>query len=143
MKRKATLPPPNRVAADPTKWSDDSQGSVAAYFTTEYADEKYKCWHCQMEATFTATDQKYTYEVRKANVNQTRRLCEPCWKESLRIAAKLESKQSAWAESKEELRDDKAFLAHWLHLLQTQETYAPFKRDVARKNMLRKLLGDV
>src|SRR2546422_3717670 len=106
MKRKAIPPPPNRVAADPTQWSDGSQGSVAAYFTTEYVDEKYKCWHCKAEATFTAADQKYTYEVRKANVNQTRRLCEPCWKESLRIADELESKVSAWAESKQELRND-------------------------------------
>jgi hypothetical protein len=142
MKRKPAPVPAGRVAADPKQWSESSQGSVAAYFTTEYVDEKYKCWHCQAETTFAAADQKYTYEIRKANVNQVRRLCEPCWRESLRIAEELTSKANAWAESKQTLKDDMAFLSDWLRLLKQQETYVPLKRDTARKNMLRKLLGD-
>ena len=142
MKRK--LPPVSvsRVAADPKQWAENSQGSVAAYFMTEYVDQKYQCWHCKAEANFTAADQKYTYEVRKAHVNQVRRLCEPCWRESLRIAEALTSKANAWTTSKQTLKDDAAFLSDWLRLLKQQETYVPLKRDTARKNMLRKLLGD-
>jgi len=78
MKRRTLPALPSRVAADPARWSHASQGSVAAYFTTAYVDVAYKCWHCRTEATFTAADQKYAYEVRKANINQNRRLCVPC-----------------------------------------------------------------
>jgi hypothetical protein len=141
MKRKPTPPPPGRTPAGPSQWSESSQGSVAAYFTTEYVDEPYKCWHCRADATFTAVDQKYTYEVRKANVNQSRRLCEPCWRESLRIAKELASQANAWEASKKSLKTDKTFLSNWLKLLELQETYVPYRHDVARKNMLRKLLS--
>ena len=142
MKRKPVPPPPGRVPADPGLWSESSRGSVAAYITEEYVDEQYKCWHCKANATFTALDQKYTYEVRKANVNQNRQLCEPCWRESHRIAKELASQASAWRESKQILRTDKAFVSKWLQLLELQETYVPYRHDVARKNMLRNLLGN-
>ena len=141
MKRKRVPPPPGKTPADPSQWSESSQGSVAAYFTTEYVDEQYKCWHCKASSTFTALDQKYTYEVRKANVNQGRRLCESCWRESLRISGELTSQSDAWETSKKTLKADKVFLSNWLRLLELQETYVPYKHDVARKNMLRKLLG--
>lgn len=141
MKRKTAPPPPGRTPADPGQWSASSQGSVAAQFTTEYVDEHYQCWHCKASATFTAEDQKYTYEVRKADVNQHRRLCEPCWRDSIGIAKELESQGAAWNESKNTLKTDKAFLSNWLKLLELQETYVPYRHDVARKRMLSKLIG--
>jgi hypothetical protein len=69
-------------------------------------------------------------------------LCESCWRESLRISKELESQADAWETSKKTLKADKVFLSNWLQLLELQETYVPYKHDVARKNMLRKLLGD-
>jgi hypothetical protein len=134
-------PEPNRVPADPTKWSEKSQGSPAASWTTEYTDIKYKCWHCQETATFSAADQRYTYEEKKAPIDQKRVLCESCWCESLRINAKLAECESQWAQSKNSLRSDGAFLANWLELLESQEKYVPYRQDIARKAMLRKLLG--
>ena len=92
---------------------------------------------------FTAEDQKYTYETRKAHIDQQRILCQPCWRESLEIAANLEAHASKWAGEKRRLKSDKAFLGEWLGLLEKQEQYIPYKPDVARKNMIRKLLGDV
>lgn len=134
-------PSPDRVPADPTKWSAKSQGSPPAFWTTEYTDIQYDCWHCQKTATFSAADQRYTYEVKKATINQHRILCEPCWRESLRIAAELAEHQSWWAQSKSSLRSDRPFLTRWLELLELREKYVPYWRDIARKNMLRKLLG--
>ena len=131
----------NRVPADPTKWSAKSQSSRSASWTTEYTDIQYKCWRCQATATFSAADQRYTYEEKKAPIDQQRILCEPCWRESLRIAADLADCQRQWAQSKQSLRADKPFLARWLELLECQEKYVPYRHDVARKNMLRKLLG--
>lgn len=136
-------PSPRRIPADPTKWSAKSQGSPPAFWTTEYTDIQYKCWHCKAAATFSAEDQRYTYEVKKAPIDQQRILCEPCWRESLRIAAQLTEFQRQWAQSKNALRADKSFLSGWLQLLEAQETYVPYRQDIARKNMLRKLLSTV
>jgi hypothetical protein len=130
-----------RVPADPTKWSAQSQRSVAAGWTSEYKDVHYRCWHCQADSVFSAADQKYTYEEKKAPIDQQRILCEPCWRESLHIAAQLQECQDQWAVSKQQLQADKPFLTHWLALLESQEGYVPYRHDVARKGMLRKLLG--
>jgi hypothetical protein len=140
MKRKPVPLPLGRTPADTSRWSDSSLGSVAAHFTHEYVDEHYQCWHCKSDAIFTALDQKHTYEVLKANVNQHRILCDPCWRESLRITKELQTLSDIWGESKMMLKTDKAFLSNWLHLLELQETYVPNRRDVARTNMLRKFL---
>jgi hypothetical protein len=137
----AEKPPSDRIHADPTKWSAKSQRSVAAGWTSEYKDIHYKCWHCQADAVFSAADQKYTYEEKKAQVDQRRILCEPCWRESLRIAAQLAECQVQWAKAKQSLRAEKPFLARWLELLESRERYVPYRHDDARKNMLRKLLG--
>lgn len=132
---------PDRVPADPTKWSAKSQGSPAASWTTEYEDIKYTCWHCSATTIFAAADQKYTFEEKKAPIDQRRLLCEPCWQESLRIAHTLAGYREQWKQSKQSLRADRVFLANWLALLESQEHYVPYRHDVARKNMLRKLLA--
>jgi hypothetical protein len=133
---------PSTVPANPAEWSEKSQRSVAADFRREYKDIKYKCWHCQVDAVFSAADQKYTYEVKKADINQQRRLCEPCWRHSIEIARELEACVRLWADAKAARKYDTTFLARWLSLLEEQEAYVPYKHDVARKNMLRRLLGD-
>jgi hypothetical protein len=115
---------------------------VAAGWTTDYKDIHYKCWHCQADSVFTAVDQKYTYEEKKAPIDQRRVLCEVCWREALGIAAQLQECKNLWASSKQSLREDEAFLRRWLALLESQERYVPYRKDLARKNMLRKLLGN-
>lgn len=135
-----THPSPAKIPADPSQWSEKSQRSVAVDFTADYTDITYRCWHCQAESVFSAADQKYTYEVRKANINQQRLLCESCWRQSLQIAADLKDCEANWGQSKAVLKSDKAFLTSWLKLLEEQETYVPYRHDTARKNMLGRLL---
>jgi Probable zinc-ribbon domain len=135
------MSPASAVPADPTQWSESSQKTLSAVFIKEYKDKHYQCWHCRAAAVFSAVDQKYTYEVRKANIDQQRILCEACWQRSLAISSELDTCQSAWVAAKAKLRTDAAFLARWLKLLEEQETYVPYKHDVARKNMLRKLIA--
>ncbi|MET3135880.1 hypothetical protein AAKU61_000218 [Undibacterium sp. GrIS 1.2] len=130
----------NKIKADPKKWSEKSQCSVAASFKFEYTDIQYRCWHCQTEAVFSALDQKHTFEIKKASINQRRILCETCWSQSLHLAAELNECVVKWDESKCSLKIDEIFLSYWLQLLVEQETYVPYRRDSARKNMLRKLL---
>jgi hypothetical protein len=131
---------PNTVPADPTQWSEESQRSVSFEWVREYKDLRYTCWNCKREAVFSASDQKYTYEVRKANINQRRVLCEPCWNESNRVAGELAQCDEQWAGAKDKLRTDSAFLIRWLDLLTLSETYT-YKRDTAKKNMLKTALA--
>ena len=130
------------VPADPSQWSEKSKQSVAYEFVREYKDIAYKCWHCKAECVFTAQDQKYTFEVKKASIDQRRRLCSSCWSEAHRIREALQSCEEKWAQSKKDLKTDRGFLSGWLEQLNLLETYVPFKRDTARKNMLSKLLAD-
>ena len=130
------------IPADPTQWSEKSKQSVAFEFVREYKDIPYTCWHCQTECVFTAQDQKYTFEVKKASIDQRRLLCSKCWSESHRIRRELQDCEVQWAASKEELQVDRTFLTHWLELLTLLEAYVPYKPDTAKKNLLSKLLAD-
>jgi hypothetical protein len=58
------------------------------------------------------------------------------------ISAELAKCEESWLQSKSKLRSDQTFLKAWLSLLEEREQYVPYKPDVARKNMLAKLLGD-
>lgn len=133
-RRKSTVP------ASPRQWSEKSQRSISAAFTSNYEDREYNCWSCRKPSVFTAADQKYTYEVRKAPIDQQRMLCNECWKASLKIAKELDGFASQWAAQKASLRHDKRFLSRWLELLEQREHYVRYKPDTAKKNMLRKLL---
>lgn len=104
------------VPADPRQWSEKSQRSVSFHFTTQYEDREYKCWSCGKLSVFSAEDQKHTYEVRKAPIDQQRVLCEDCWKTDLEISNDLESCSSEWASKKATLKHDRKFLSRWLKL---------------------------
>lgn len=133
---------PTSVPADPTQWSEKSKQSAAYGFIREYRDKPYKCWNCQAECVFTAEDQKYTYEIKKASIDQRRALCANCWSESNRIRAALRACEEQWAEGKAKLKSDKPFLIRWSELLVALEAYVPYKPDTAKKNMLSKLLAN-
>jgi hypothetical protein len=91
---------------------------------------------------FTAEDQRYTYEVKKASINQQRILCESCWNRLNAISKELAECETQWAKSKLTLARDKAFLERWAKLLDERDEYVPYRADIARKNMLAKLLRD-
>jgi hypothetical protein len=133
---------PSVLPADSTKWSEKSQRTLSADFIKEYTSLHYNCWRCQAASTFTAADQKYTYEVKKAPIDQRRILCGECWNRSHQIASALESCRQQWAESKVSLSGDRSFLQCWLDLLHEREQYVPYQPNTAIKNMLRKLLRD-
>src|ERR1700739_2244339 len=114
------------VPANPSQWSEKSQRSVSFLFTSKYEDRKYKCWSCGRPAVFTAEDQKYTYEVRKASIDQQRMLCAECWRGSLQISRDLDSCESRWATAKSTLEADRMFLSHWLDLLEKREHYVRY-----------------
>jgi hypothetical protein len=114
---------------------------VSAAWTTEYTPIHYSCWRCKSPAVFSAEDQRYTYEVKKASINQQRVLCRPCWDRSNAIAAELDRCQSQWNESKPLLSKNREFLSHWLALLTERDEYVAYKPDTAKINMLKDLLS--
>jgi hypothetical protein len=133
---------PEVVTADPSLWSEKSQRSVSASWTKEYRDIEYQCWRCRTPAVFTAQDQKHTFEVKKAPIDQPRILCNDCWRQSLDVRRELAVCAERWDDSKAMLTNDKDFLTRWLELLELLEKYVPYKPDTAKKNMLRRLLQD-
>jgi hypothetical protein len=128
------------LPADPEKWSEKSKQTLSYHYKQEYTDIEYSCWRCKAACVFTAKDQQYTYEVRKANIDQRRSLCESCWSESHHIRNMIALCESEWAASKPRLQQDKDFLQRWLSLLIQLEQFVPYKPDTAKKNMLKKFL---
>jgi len=128
------------VRADPSKWSEKSQRSVSFHYVREYKDIGYNCWRCKKAAVFSAADQKYTYEVKKAPIDQRRILCTECWMVLLQIDRDINMCQQPWAESKKSLRMNVEFLTAWLTLLTSRELYVPYRPNTATTNMLRKLI---
>jgi hypothetical protein len=128
------------VPADPSKWSEESQRSISFHYVKEYADIAYNCWRCKKGAVFSAADQKYTYEVKKAPIDQRRILCAGCWKGLLEIDREIKWCEEQWSESKNSLRWNEAFLTKWLNLLTSREEYVRYHPNTAAKNMLRRLL---
>jgi hypothetical protein len=129
------------VPADPSQWHKKSQGSVSSNWTTEYVDKPYTCWRCRKAAVFSGEDQKYTYEVKKAPIDQHRILCTDCWRQSLSISKEIEGCEREWASNKVSLSKDKEFLSRWLRLLISTEEYVQYRQNVAAKNMLQKLIN--
>lgn len=98
------------------------------------------CRCCGADCVFTAQDQKYTFEIKKAPIDQRRSLCAECWSESHRVRAALTAREDRWAVDKAALREDPDFLRDWLDLLLQWKAFNAYKLDVARINMLRRLL---
>lgn len=138
-KKSALTVVPAVAPADPSLWSEKSQGSVAATFCTFYTDKTYRCRYCGTTALFSAREQKLVYEVKKTHIDVQRVLCEPCWRECGRVAKRIAACEARWAESKKELAADAKFLSEWRDLLEVHYRYgAP--ANGAAINMLGKLL---
>jgi len=140
-KQKTALP--KSIPADPNQWSEQSRQTVSYLFNfiREYTDKPFNCWRCGAACVFTAEDQKYTFEVKKASIDQRRKFCAECWSESHQLKARLADFESRWADQKRALQTDQEFLGEWLELLNRWKEFEPYKQDVARINMLRRLLG--
>jgi DNA-directed RNA polymerase subunit RPC12/RpoP len=130
------------VPADPSKWSAKSRLSLSVHYVKEYTDHQYVCWRCKRNAVFSAADQKYTFEVKKAPIDQRRIHCTECWRRLLEIDRDIKLCQQQWAESKKSLRVNAGFLTHWLSLLVLREEFVPYRPDSAAQRMLRKLLDE-
>nr|WP_315478951.1 zinc-ribbon domain containing protein [uncultured Rhodoferax sp.] len=131
---------PTTVAADPELWSDKRKQSYSYHYIGDYLDIRYVCSKCRADSVFTAQDQKYTFETKKASIDQRRSLCGACWSEAHRIRAQIADFDARWLDSKAKLQKDLEFLKHWMALLVHLEEFSPYKPDTAKKNMIQKML---
>lgn len=138
-KRKAKCEPVS-LPADSSKWSIESQRSVAALLVREYRDISYICCRCGDSTTFTAAEQKQAFENKRASIYQQRVLCEPCWHQSRALDGELSRFEAAWLERRNVLRKDTLFLTTWLEKLEEQRSFNAHRGDTARLRMLQKLL---
>ncbi len=130
------------MKANTSLWSKENKQSFAADYVTEYTDKKYDCYRCKIKSVFTAAEQKYTYEVKKAYYWQQRILCQQCWKQKHIITNRIDDCEGQWAESKNTLNHDRQFLETWLNLLVEKEEYVSKNPNTSQKIMLMKLLGE-
>jgi hypothetical protein len=129
------------VRVDKDAWSRSSRQSLAYDFARKtYKDQHYSCRRCGANSIFTAEDQKYTYEVRKAYIDQGRVLCQVCWSEEQAIAKKLGECAAQWKTNKPALLADQSFLAEWLRLLELHPTFGA-RENSATIQMLKKCLA--
>lgn len=126
---------PDGLPSDPEKWSEDSKGSVAYKFLDPrpYLDRAYCCWRCGAPDVFTAAEQKHTFEVRKANINQARKLCRACHRAWVGLEQEAAACRRRWAAGRPALRRDPAFLRRWLAVLEELPRYG---RPVDRANVV-------
>src|SRR5262245_61954291 len=113
-----------KTAVDREKWSAASKRSVSyEIHRKRYVDQHYYCWRCSRPAVFTAEDQKYTFEVRKAHIWQGRKLCTSCWRVRLRLEKGIANCEARWKSERASLSRDGGFQQGWLDALEELPHY--------------------
>jgi hypothetical protein len=133
---------PVGVPCDPEQWSDDSKRSVDYTHLPPrpYRDKAYLCWRCRAPDVFTAAEQKHTFEVRKAHIDQQRVLCRACHREWVGLDREARECRRRWATDGPAIRRDMEFLRRWLVVLESLPGYNG-TRDEANIVMLRRLVA--
>ena len=132
---------PAGVPSDREQWSDDSKRSVAYTFEPRpYLDKAYHCWRCRAPSVFTAAEQKHTFEVRKASIDQNRVHCRACFAEWCRLDREVRECRRRWVAERVALRRDLEFLRLWLGKLEAMAGFG-YRVDHANITMLQRLVA--
>jgi len=113
-----------RIPLNKEKYSEESKRSVGyEYLESFYSDIEYDCLRCKKREIFSAKDQKYTFEVKKAYMWVQRVLCKVCWKEERLLKNELQLLENEYCLDKKLKLNDKVFLQKWLNKLEVYVTY--------------------
>lgn len=122
---------------DAEEWSEESKRSFKYTVHKDcedyYSDIKYTCIACNTDATFSAKEQKFSYEVEKNYIWQQRTLCTTCYAELQQIKELLAHYETLLPDS------NPTILAKYLSLLLTLPRYGR-KINKALENKVRLLL---
>jgi len=131
-----------RVRIEREQWSPGSRGGLDEFFAGEfYEDKPYLCRACGHRSVFTAEQQQYAYEVKKALIYRERVLCESCFGERRRLEAASNDFLASWSKNKAALKANGGELRRWKEILELLPKYGA-RQDTARIGMLTKLIED-
>lgn len=121
-------------------WSEASRRGLDYAFASEfYEDIPFVCFTCGAKSIFTAEQQKYTYEVKKAYVWARHVLCPTCFKKKNELSAESASFLATWLQDKGTIATNPARISRWKDVLELLPKYGE-RKDTARIRMLSKLL---
>ena len=106
-----------------------------------YEDKSYVCRACGQASVFTAEQQKYAYEVKKALIYQERVLCESCFGERKRLEVASNDFLASWSENRGALKANGSALRRWKEILELLPKYGA-RQETARIKMLTRLIED-
>jgi hypothetical protein len=132
--------PRKPVAVDKELWSEKSRSGLDYVFAPEfYEDKPFTCRACGRESVFTAEQQKYTYEVKKAFTWEQHVLCEMCFLQRNQLIAESAALSASWMNDKAALLNNLDAIRRWKVVLELLPNYG-IREDTARIRMLTKLL---
>jgi hypothetical protein len=129
-----------RLRIEKDLWSPKSRGGLDEFFAGEfYEDKSFVCRACGRPSVFTAEQQKYTYEVKKALIYQEHVLCERCFKERNKLEAASKAFLQSWSRNKAALKAKRDQLIRWKEILELLPKFG-VRQDTARIRMLARLI---
>jgi len=132
--------PRKPVPVNKELWSEESRRGLDYAFAPEfYEDKPFACRACGSKSVFTAEQQKYTYEVKKAFTWEQHVLCPVCFQERNELSAELSGLLEAWSQNKRAVVKNLYTVRRWKEVLELLPTYG-VRKDTARIRMLSKLL---
>jgi len=135
--------PRKKVPLKKELWSEKSRGGLDYVFAPEfYEDKPFGCRACGRQGVFTAEQQKYTYEVKKAFTWEQHVLCPTCFQKCCELSAESSALVAAWLQNKGKAAANLPALRRWREVLELLPSYG-MRKDAARIRMLSKLLADV
>ena len=128
------------ILIDKELWSEKSKGGLDYVFAAElYEDKPFSCRACGQESIFTAEQQQYTYEVKKAAIDEQHVLCPVCFQQRNELFAESAALAASWTQDKALVKNNLLILRRWKEVLELLPKYG-IRKDTARIRMLAKLL---
>ncbi len=132
--------PRKPVTVEKDLWSESSRRSGDYLLIGDfYEDKPFSCRVCGANAVFTAEQQKYAYEVKKAHTWEQHLLCLECFEQRNTLIAEAATYAAEWARTKAQFRQKPAAIRRWKEVLEILPRFG-VRKDSARIRMLAKLL---
>lgn len=91
--------------------------------------------NAEKNTTYTAEEQKYTYEVQKCYIEINRVLCPECYKKYNVLKKQIKEYESLWAKETEESKKSALYLKEWLSVINEIPLYGKPKNEAMANNL--------
>lgn len=119
-------------------WSEESKESLAYTFAKKYYENiNYSCRKCKMNTTFTAEEQKKTYEIQKCYIEISRVLCQECYKKYKALKKQINEYERLWKKETEKSKKSASYLHEWLSAINEIPLYGKTKNEAMAHHLLK------